>query len=212
MATEIKLPDLGEGIEDVTISRWRVKEGDEVKAGDVILEVATDKVDQEVTAPADGKLLKINFKEGELAPVSAALGAIGAAGESVSANGQAASAATASEDSTPTREPDAPAALGKEPLPVGEEASAPSDARQPAASENGQEVKATPVAKRIAAEQGIALSKVTGTGPNGQITKEDVLGFANGTTAATPAATKESAGLPGDLADVASLTCAPLGR
>ena len=218
MATEIKLPDLGEGIEDVTISRWRVKEGDEVKAGDVILEVATDKVDQEVTAPADGKLLKINFKEGELAPVSAALGAIGAAGESVSANGQGATGANVSEAGTPAREPDAPAAPGKEPLPIGEEAPAaekrpapeeapgPGDAHQPAASENGQEVKATPVAKRIAAEQGISLSKVTGTGPNGQITKEDVLGFANGTTSAPAAPAEKNAGLPGDLADVASLS------
>jgi len=218
MATEIKLPDLGEGIEDVTISRWRVKEGDEVKAGDVILEVATDKVDQEVTAPADGKLLKINFKEGELAPVSAALGAIGAAGESVSANGQGATGANVSEAGTPAREPDAPAAPGKEPLPIGEEAPAaekrpapeeapgPGDTHQPAASENGQEVKATPVAKRIAAEQGISLSKVTGTGPNGQITKEDVLGFANGATSAPAAPAEKNAGLPGDLADVASLS------
>jgi len=217
MATEIKLPDLGEGIEDVTISRWRVKEGDEVKAGDVILEVATDKVDQEVTAPTDGKLLKINFKEGELAPVNAALGAIGAAGENVSANGQGATGATASEAGTPAREPDAPAVPGKEPLPIGEEAPAaekrpapeeapgPGDAQQPTAAENGQEVKATPVAKRIAAEQGISLSKVIGTGPNGQITKEDVLGFANGAAAAPAAPSQESAGLPGDLADVASL-------
>ena len=81
MATEIKLPDLGEGIVDVTISRWRVPVGGSVKAGDVILEVATDKVDTEVAAPADGTLLAHNFSEGSLAPVDAVLGVIGAAGE-----------------------------------------------------------------------------------------------------------------------------------
>ena len=70
MATEIKLPDLGEGIVDVTVSRWRVPVGTAVKAGEVILEVATDKVDTEVAAPADGVLLQVNFSAGELAPVS----------------------------------------------------------------------------------------------------------------------------------------------
>ena len=52
MATDVKLPDLGEGVEDATISRWLVKEGDEVKQGDILLEVATDKVDTEVPSPA----------------------------------------------------------------------------------------------------------------------------------------------------------------
>ncbi len=85
MATEIKLPDMGEGIEDVTISRWRVPVGGSVKAGDIILEVATDKVDTEVAAPADGTVLAHNFTEGSLAPVSAVLGVIGAAGESAEA-------------------------------------------------------------------------------------------------------------------------------
>lgn len=85
MATEIKLPDMGEGIVDVTISRWRVPVGGAVKAGDVILEVATDKVDSEVVAPADGMLLKTNFSEGSLAPVDAVLGVIGAEGESAEA-------------------------------------------------------------------------------------------------------------------------------
>ena len=68
MATEVKLPDMGEGITDVTISRWRVKPGDAVKAGDVIVEVATDKVDTEVSAPSAGVILQIIGSEGEIAP------------------------------------------------------------------------------------------------------------------------------------------------
>ena len=78
MATEIRIPDLGEGIADVTVSRWRVHAGDAVKAGDVIVEVATDKVDTEITAPADGVLLKIHHNEGEIVALDTVLGVIGA--------------------------------------------------------------------------------------------------------------------------------------
>src|SRR5215217_4373498 len=82
MATDVKLPDLGEGVEDATISRWLVKEGDEVKQGDILLEVATDKVDTEVPSPTTGKVLKINQGEGSLVSLSDVLAVIGAAGES----------------------------------------------------------------------------------------------------------------------------------
>ena len=85
MATEVKLPDLGEGVEDATVSRWLVKEGDQVKAGDVLLEVATDKVDTEVPAPADGKVLKINVRDGEIVSLGSVLAVLGAEGESAAA-------------------------------------------------------------------------------------------------------------------------------
>ncbi|CAN5761740.1 hypothetical protein BH10CHL1_BH10CHL1_16490 [soil metagenome] len=221
MATEVKLPDLGEGIEDVTISRWRVKEGDEVKAGDVIVEVATDKVDTEINAPADGKVLKINFGNGAIAPLDAALAVIGTAGESVGP-AEAANKPKADAD----KEPDQARPETGETLPIGEEAPAaekrpaPEEAAGPpaarsssdiatpqeeTASENGQDVKASPVAKRLAAEKGIALSKITGTGPGNQITKDDVIAYVNGGAPATSATADEPAALPGDLADVPSL-------
>lgn len=173
MATEIRLPELGEGVADVTINRWRVNVGDAVNAGDVILEVATDKVDTEIQAPATGVLLKINFRAGELAPVAAVMGYIGQAGERVDAA------------STP-----AEAAM---PAPV----SAPS---APAPATEAVGVKATPVAKRVAADKGVDLTGVAGTGPGGQITKQDVLAHsitASSAMIATP--------LPGDLADAPSL-------
>lgn len=182
MATELKLPDMGEGIEDVTINRWVAQEGDAINEGDVIVEVATDKVDTEVPAPTSGTLLKINFSEGELVPIDAVLGVIGAEGEDVGDTGGSQAAA-------PTAEPEAESA------PVSE----PAQTTAPAPSENGAEVKATPVAKRVAAEKGISLRGVSGTGPNGQITKQDVLDYAGG-----PAGGAEEA-LPGELADVASL-------
>ncbi len=218
MATEVKLPDLGEGIQDVTISRWRVKEGDEVKAGDVMVEVATDKVDTEINAPADGKVLKINFRNGEIAPLDAALAVIGAAGESVGT--------TAGNNGPAVKEPDQNKPAADKTLPMGEEAPAaekrpaPEAAEGPPAArsasdiappaeaeptENGQDVKASPVAKRLAAEKGIALSKITGTGPGNQITKDDVIAYVNGGAPATSATADEPDGLPGDLADVPSL-------
>ena len=72
MATEFKLPDMGDDIEDVTISVWRVSEGDSVNEGDVILEVATDKVDTEVPAPVGGTILKLMASEGEIVAFSVA--------------------------------------------------------------------------------------------------------------------------------------------
>lgn len=173
MATEIRLPDAGEGIEDVTVSRWRVSVGDGVKAGDVILEVATDKVDTEITAPADGVLLKVNFQEGELAPVSAVMGYIGQPGESIG---------------------DAPAASSVAAAP----APAPATASVADAAPAG-DVKATPVARRVAADKGVDLAAVSGTGPGGQVTKQDVLSYNATGPGTAPAA------LPGDLAGEPSL-------
>jgi 2-oxoglutarate dehydrogenase E2 component (dihydrolipoamide succinyltransferase) len=172
MATEIRLPDVGEGVADVTINRWRVNVGEAVTAGDVILEVATDKVDTEIQAPASGVLLKVNYRAGELAPVTAVMGHIGQAGESV---GEAAAVA-ATPATTPVTE-SAPSA----PAPVTESAS----------------VKATPVAKRVAADKGVDLAGVAGTGLGGQITKQDVLAHTD--VAAAPIGAL--AALPGDLAD-----------
>ncbi len=201
MTTEVKLPDLGEGIEDVTISRWRVKEGDTVQAGDVILEVATDKVDTEVNAPASGKLLKIKYRDGEMAPATAVLALIGADGEQV--NGAAAPAAP------PAAPPTAKAPVSKQksetttppptaaPAPKQEaEAAAP-----PSTAEDGQGIKATPVAKRLASELGVPLEKLKGTGPGGNITKEDVQSYRD----SAPEQSTETA-LPGDLADTPNLT------
>ena len=114
MATEIRLPDLGEGVEDVTVNRWRVAVGDAVKAGDVILEIATDKVDTEIQAPADGVLLKINYRNGEIAPVNAVMGYIGAPGETVDEGGAAEAAPAKVPEAAPAQpEPAQPTAVAE---------------------------------------------------------------------------------------------------
>ena len=171
MATEIRLPELGEGVADVTINRWRANVGDAVNAGDVILEVATDKVDTEIQAPAAGVLLKMNFRAGELAPVGAIMGYIGQAGERVDEGGASNTATAPATVETPVAPAPAPEAPG---------------------------VKATPVAKRIAADRGVDLTAIAGTGPGGQITKQDVLAHSETTSSV-------AAALPGDLADTPSL-------
>ena len=207
MATEIKLPEMGEGIADVTISRWRVPVGATVNAGDVILEVATDKVDSEIVSPAAGTLLKVNFSEGALAPVDAVLGVIGAEGEST------ASAAPATAEAKPVAPADHDQSRDGEPPPVAppqdqvDQVTAAAAASALAAEED---VKASPVAKRVAADKGVALGGVAGTGPGGQITKNDVLAAASA-PAVKPAGSSPSGpgsappALPGDLADEASL-------
>ena len=159
MATELKLPDLGEDVADVTISAWRVAEGDSVNQGDIILEVATDKVDTEVPATIGGTVLKINVGEGEIAPVDAVLAIIGEAGEEFE------SSSSPAEASTKTPEPD-----------EAEPAATAANGASPAAVPD--DVKASPVAIRVASDQAVALDQVKGTGPGGRITKADVLAVA----------------------------------
>ncbi len=201
MATEVKLPDLGEGVEDAAVSRWLVKEGDEVSAGDIILEVATDKVDTEVPAPASGKILKLQAGEGEIVSISAVLAIIGTDGEQVeeSANGDKAAAADKAPATNGAADAQAETARAEENVAE----VAPQEPAAAAAESSGEGIKATPVAKRVAAEKGIVLSGISGTGPGGQITKDDVLAQADG--GKEPAAEGSAAALPGDLADVAPL-------
>ncbi len=190
MATEVKMPDLGEGVEDATISRWLVKVGDEVSAGDVILEIATDKVDTEVPAPAAGKILKLNVGEGEIVSLSKVLAVIGAEGESAESNGTDDAAPKAAAEPTAEGEPAAKA--------VPKSADGADEAAPKAAPESDEGVKATPVAKRVAAEKGLSLSGISPTGPGGQITKEDVLARAS-----APNAEADDDELPAEVANVA---------
>ena len=157
MAMEVTLPDMGEEIEDVTISRWLVKEGQEVSAGDPLLEIATDKVDTEVPSPASGTVLSIRFSEGEIVELDAVIAVIGEAPEASPAPADSASAVDASDQIVP---------VDRAEDNTGSRSGSMPDAQ-------GEEVRATPVARRIAAEAGISLSVIPGRDDE-QLTKGDV--------------------------------------
>ena len=156
MATEVKLPRLGQGMESGTIVKWLKSEGEPVEKGEPLYELDTDKVTQEVEAEATGVLLKIAVTEGEV-PVGRTIGFIGAKDESVP------------EVAAEVKAAPAPAAVE----PVAEAAPVPVAVPAAATTVNGR-IKASPLARRIARERGIDLAQLSGTGPDGRIVAEDV--------------------------------------
>ncbi len=158
MASEVKLPRLGQGMEAGTINKWLKNEGDTVSKGEPLFEIDTDKVTQEVESDYEGVLLKIVLPQGE-APVGQTIAYIGKAGEEVAAaEAPKAEAPAKDEPVSDTKVSDTPA----EPAPA------------PVSASNGGRVKASPLARRIARERGIDLASLTGSGPDGRIIAEDV--------------------------------------
>ncbi len=167
MATEVKLPRLGQGMEAGTIVRWLKAEGDEVAKGEPLYELDTDKVTQEVEAEADGVLLKIVVSDGEV-DVGTTIAVIGAQGEDVS---EVVAAASAGNGGAPAPAP--PAAEAPPETREAPDAPSPAPVQIAAPAESGR-VKASPLARRIARERGIDLTRIAGTGPDGRIIAEDV--------------------------------------
>ena len=172
MASEVKLPRLGQGMEAGTIVKWLKSEGDKVEKGEPLYELDTDKVTQEVEAEASGVLLRIAVAEGEV-PVGQTIAFIGKEGEQApEPSGNGASAAQ-KVDEEPQEEGSPGPAREQEREQGREVAEQIAEARQRPAQDGGR-VKASPLARRIARERGIELSALTGTGPEGRIVAEDV--------------------------------------
>ena len=198
MATEVKLPRLGQGMESGTIVRWLKAEGDAVKAREPLYELDTDKVTQEVESDIDGVLLKIVVAEGEV-EVGSTIAVIGKDGEDVSLETEASpsldtgatSSSTSPEPVIEQAPPAAPAASSSEPraLSSGGNGGA---ARSVVMPEGGR-IKASPLARRIARERGINLASLAGTGPDGRIVAEDV---GNAPAGGGPAPAVQQASLP----------------
>jgi pyruvate dehydrogenase E2 component (dihydrolipoamide acetyltransferase) len=167
VATEVKLPRLGQGMESGTIVKWLKSEGEQVQKGDALYELDTDKVTQEVEAEASGVLLKIAIADGEV-EVGKTIGFIGDKGEELAASPEAEPAETAEPDAPEVPETKAAAA------PAVATNGASAEAPAPAEPESGARIKASPLARRIARERGIELSQLHGTGPEGRIVAEDV--------------------------------------
>ena len=162
MATELKVPTLGMDMEEATIVRWLVEEGAEVKKGDPVLEIDTDKTSFEVEAPADGAIRALRGDEGETLPVGATLAYVTAPGEEIPEESAPAEGAEAEagEEAAATRQREG---TRDRPVPASAE------------SENGRTVRASPAARRVAAEMGVSIESVSGSGPYGRVYLSDVL-------------------------------------
>jgi pyruvate dehydrogenase E2 component (dihydrolipoamide acetyltransferase) len=203
MATEVKLPRLGQGMESGTIVKWLKGEGEPVKKREPLYELDTDKVTQEVEAEADGVLLKIVVDSGEV-EVGKTIAFIGSEGEDVpsSGNGGAPAAPEAESDEAAVEERDEAVTEGAsapgmdEQRARGQEAAAATAAAETghaadsesAARPDGR-VKASPLARRLAREKGLEIAKLQGSGPDGRIVADDVERAAAVPLQAAPAAT-----------------------
>ena len=171
MATEIVMPKLGLTMESGAISAWLVEEGQEVQKGQALLEIATDKVTMEVEAQADGVLRKILVPAGQEVPVSTTIGVIAAADEDIGSY-----VAVAPSDSSPSRTPAPAAPSDSSPPPTPASPTPAPQVPAPSVDSDGRRPhKTSPKARKIAAEHGLDLAGVSGTGPGGRIVSTDVL-------------------------------------
>lgn len=159
MVTKVIMPQMGLTMEEGKIVEWLKKEGDHVEKGEPLFQIETDKVTLEVESPGAGVLRKILVKEEETVPITTVIGYIAEANEPISEVGEGVPrtemAPAKSKVQAKEKEPPAPGPITPEVGP-------------------SERVKASPVAKRLAEEHGIDLSKVKGSGPGGRVTKEDV--------------------------------------
>jgi 2-oxoglutarate dehydrogenase E1 component len=174
---QIAMPEMGESVTEGIVLEWHVAEGDFVKEGDTVVEVSTDKVDAEVPAPMDGVIVKLVAAVDDEVPVGQPLAEM--------------------EPGEGSGEPSAPA-----PDPVATE-EAVDNGQAPSAGNGGADVRATPVARRVAEATGVDLASVSGSGPGSKVTKEDVLAASNGSPGAAPASAGEAKALRGPAAMLA---------
>ena len=195
--TEVKLPALGESVTEGTISRWLKQVGETVEADEPLVEVSTDKVDTEIPSPVSGTLLEIRVHEDETAPVGSVLALIGQA-----------AAAPAPTPAAPAPTPAAPAAVAPVTAPPAPAASAPAPAGSapmapapvvpaPTATAGALRTESdgyvTPLVRKLAAQHGVDLASITGTGVGGRIRKQDVLDAAAAASQPAPQPTAPAA-------------------
>jgi pyruvate dehydrogenase E2 component (dihydrolipoamide acetyltransferase) len=200
MPTDVIMPQMGESIFEGTITKWLKKPGDKVQRDEPLFEISTDKVDAEIPAPASGVLQEIMVTEGNTVQVNTIVGTIAADGESAAparAAAQAPTPAPQQKDSAPPPKQVAPAT--------------------PARTEpetHDEDVRSSPLVRKIARENNVDLAQVTGTGLGGRITKQDIMAFLEkgpatpapqatpappSASTSRPAPTPAPAAIPGDV-------------
>jgi len=182
MSVTVRMPQLGETVMEGTILRWAKEPGDSISEEEVLLEVSTDKVDTEVPSPAAGVVLEILVPAGETVPVGTPLAVIGAAGE-LPAPAQAEAAAV-----IPPPPAASPEAVSAEPF------AAPTERNGEAATSDLGFL--SPVVRRLAAENGLDLREVEGSGREGRVTRKDVQSFIDARAQAVPEAAVPAAAVP----------------
>ncbi len=182
MPTDIIMPQMGESIVEGTITKWLKKPGDKVQRDEPLFEISTDKVDAEIPAPASGVLQEIKVTEGTTVGVNTVVGSIAVDGE-----------AAAAKPAAPAPSKPAPAAAAP-PAPAKEEKKSAAPAPPPmpappasAAHEEDDEVRSSPLVRKIARDHGVSLSQVSGTGLGGRITKQDIMQFIESQGSSQPA-------------------------
>ena len=185
--TDVVMPQMGESIVEGTLTKWLKKPGDKVERDEPLFEISTDKVDTEIPSPAAGTLGELLVQEGQTVQVNAIVARIDEGG------GAAAPAKPAAAAPPPSPPPPPPAPVAAAPAPAAASAPPPAPPPAPAIAET-REVKEpagllSPLVRRMAREKNIDLTKVTGTGAGGRITKEDLDALGKQSTAppASPA-------------------------
>jgi pyruvate/2-oxoglutarate dehydrogenase complex dihydrolipoamide acyltransferase (E2) component len=188
MATKVTMPIMGEGVTDATVTKWLKKVGDEVKEYDPLVEVNTDKVDTEVPSPVSGTVLKIVPDEGSVVAVESVLAWIGEPGEEIPEDGGAPAKpkAKAKQEPKPAAPAPQPLPAAPAPTPVAPLPAAAAPVQRAASPAVGGPAPVSPLVARIAADNGVDLARVPGTGAGGRITKQDVLSYVQSGGAAAP--------------------------
>jgi pyruvate dehydrogenase E2 component (dihydrolipoamide acetyltransferase) len=187
MATDVVMPQMGESIFEGTITKWLKKPGDKVERDEPLFEISTDKVDAEIPSPSAGVLKEIRVNEGQTVPIQTVVAVIDGAGSaaataSAPAPAKAAAPAAATAAPPPAAKPAAPAPAVVPPTQAAPQATAAAPQR------TGERIHSSPLVRRMAAEHGIDLTTIPGTGAGGRISKQDIEAViaAGGTPAVAP--------------------------
>ncbi|MGB1039336.1 MAG: dihydrolipoamide acetyltransferase family protein [Flavobacteriales bacterium] len=187
MAEVIRMPKLSDTMVEGVVAEWHKKVGDSVEEGELLAEIETDKATLEFESFFDGVLLHIGVEKGKGAPVNDVLAIIGEKGEDVSKLLKEAESAVPVEEKKeePKKEDSkpAPAAKVEAPKPTAKKVVAEAPKAQPSYSDNGVDLKISPLAKKLAADKGLNLSQIKGTGEGGRIVKRDIDNFKGGNAA-----------------------------
>lgn len=181
MSVDVIMPQMGESIAEGTMVKWLKNIGETIERDEPLFEISTDKVDAEIPSPAAGVLLEILVTEGQTVEINTVVGRIGQAGEAAGASAPKAAPA-------PSAPAPAPAAPAPKPAPAPTPAPAPAKPAAPApapAAAAKNFVRSSPVVQKIAAEHGVDVSLIEGTGEGGRVTKKDIMGYIESASSAS---------------------------